>query len=45
MINSDSMKLLNYFEKHLDELLKILEGAVNLESPSHENKNSFRQMQ
>jgi glutamate carboxypeptidase len=38
MINSDSMKLLNYFEKHLDELLKILEGAVNLESPSHENK-------
>ena len=35
---TDSEKLLNYFEKNLDELLKSLGDVVRLESPSHEDK-------
>lgn len=37
---TDSEKLLNYFEDHLDELLKVLGEVVNLESPSHEDKTA-----
>lgn len=35
---SDTEKILNYFKKHQNELLDVLKGAVEYESPSHESK-------
>jgi glutamate carboxypeptidase len=35
---SDTEKILNYFKGHKNELLDVLKGAVECESPSHENK-------
>lgn len=34
----DSEKLVSYMESHLDEMIRLLQACVELESPSHENK-------
>ncbi len=35
---TDSIKLLNYMEEHLSEILDTVRDSVELESPSHEDK-------